>query len=80
MKMNKRKHIKDKSKLPLVCGTGFASELLGVSPQTIRNACKRLGRGMLMTDTNTFLLTGDDLIYLDGELQTGSGNLTRSKG
>ena len=77
--MSKRKHIREGTKLPLVCGTGFAADLLGVSPQTIRNACKRMGRGMYMTDSRSFVLTVDDLIYLDNELQTGSGNLTRSK-
>lgn len=62
-----------------VIGTSEAAKLLGVTPQTIRNACNRWGIGKRLGPANQMVLSRCDIEELDSRLQTGSGNLTRSK-
>lgn len=81
--MSKRRHpTQDELKaIPRVrvIGTSEAAKLLGVTPQTIRNACNRWDIGKRMGPANQMVLSRCDIEELDGQLQTGSGNLTRSK-
>ncbi len=74
-----RKHLTSNEiyKLKTYNSTTEVAEMLGVTPQTIRNACRRLKIGE--TVGNTFVLTPFVIGVLDKHLQTGSGNLTRSK-
>lgn len=79
--MTNRKHLVDGKNLPDLSSTTHAAMLLGVTPQTIRNACKRLKVGSVIAmagNRKTVVLSQDDLLLLDAKLQNGSGNLTRS--
>ena len=69
-----RKHLTHKQiiKLQAYNSTTEVARMLGVTPQTIRNACRRLGIGE--TVGNTLVLTPHLVGVLDKHLQTGSGS------